>query len=94
MQKQQNKFISNLKLLQGSSLEEYNEYLKQLLLERNISASLEFNLGQFQQCIDQEGNLGPCGLVVYLKQLERQLDELTDDKDLKLYMFQIWKICQ
>ena len=59
MQKQQNKFISNLKLLQGGSLEEYNEYLKQLLLERNISASLEFNLGQLQQCIDQEGTFGP-----------------------------------
>ena len=77
-----------MELLQGDSLEKYNEYLRQLLIERGISADLEFNLEQLQQLIDQEGTFGK-GLIVYLKQLERQLDLITDDKDLKLYIFQI-----
>lgn len=86
--KKQNKFKSNLKLLQGDSLEKYNEYLSQLLLERGISPSVEFNLEKLQQFIDQEGTFGK-GLIVYLQQLEKQLDLITDDKDLKLYIFQI-----
>ena len=86
--KKQNKLKSNIKLLQGGSLEKYNEYLSQLLLERGIPPSVEFNLERLQQFIDQEGTFGK-GLIVYLQQLEKQLDLITDDKDLKLYIFQI-----
>lgn len=46
-------------MLQGGSLEKYNEYLSQLLLERGISPSVEFNLEKLQQFIDQEGTFGP-----------------------------------
>lgn len=79
---------NNLKLLQGSSLEEYNKYLRNLLLERGISADLEFNLEKLQQLINQERTFGK-GLIAYLKAFEKQLDDITDDKDFKLYIFQI-----
>ena len=59
-----------------------------MLSERGISASLEFNLEKLQQSINQEGTFGK-GLIAYLKAFEKQLDEMTDDKDLKLYIFQI-----
>ena len=81
-------FRSNLKLLQGGRLEEYNQFLKEFLQERGISASVEFNLDQLQQLINQEGTFGK-GLVAYLKKLEKELDKITDDKDLKLLIFQI-----
>ena len=62
--KNQNKFKSNLKLLQGNSLEEYNRFLKKLLLERGISASVEFNFETLQQFLNQEGTFGK-GLIAY-----------------------------
>lgn len=55
-----NKPKSNLMLLQGSSLEDYNEFLRKLLSERGISANLKFNLEKLQQFINQEKAFGPC----------------------------------
>lgn len=86
--KNQRKFKSNVKLLQGGSLEEYNEFFRKLLSERGISGAIEFNLELLQQFINKEKSFGK-GLVEYLKQLEKQLDQITDDKDLKMYMLQI-----
>lgn len=81
-------FQSNVKLLQGGSLEEYNSYLRKKLLERGIEADLQFNLEELQQFINQKGTFGK-GLIAYLKEFEKQLDQTTDDRDLKLYIFQI-----
>lgn len=86
--KKQNKLKSNLKLLQGGSLEEYNEFLRKLLLDKGISADLEFNLKKLQQFINQEKSFGK-GLIVYLKEFEKQLDQITDARNFKLYIFQI-----
>lgn len=59
-----------------------------MLSERGISTSVEFKLEKLQQFINQEKTFGK-GLVAYLKDFEKQLDQITDDKDLKLYIFQI-----
>ena len=59
-----------------------------MLLEHKISADIKFSLETLQQFIDQEGTFGK-GLIVYLEQLEKQLDLITDDKNLKSYIFQI-----
>ena len=59
-----------------------------MLLEHKISADIKFSLEKLEQFIDQEGTFAK-GLIAYLKELEKQLDEITDDKDLKLYIFQI-----
>ena len=93
-QKNQNKFKillnSNIK---GGSLENYNEYLKQLLLEHKISADITFSLEKHQ-----EKTFGPCfcsckskGLVVYLEQLEVKLDQFIDYKYLKFYSIKCYQ---
>lgn len=77
-----------LNYYKGGSIEEYNKFLRALLSESGISASVEFNLEKLQQFINKEKTFGK-RLVAYLKDFEKQLDEITDDKDLKLYIFQI-----
>jgi hypothetical protein len=75
-------------LLKGSSLEEQNTYIQQLLDTHGIKSTLRFEPTVLQKYINEKKTFGK-GLVAYLEHFDERLDQITDDKDLKLYLFQI-----
>ena len=79
---------SNPVLLKGASLEEQNNYIQQILDTSGIKSKIRFEPEIFQKYVDEKKTFGK-GLVAYLEHLEKQLDQMIDDKDLKLYIFQI-----
>mgnify|MGYP000247628373 CR=1 FL=1 len=68
------------------SLEEQNIFIQNLLKDRVINANIITRL--FQQFINKHESFSK-ELVAYFKELEKELDLLTDDKKRKLYVFQL-----
>jgi hypothetical protein len=90
MNKKKNKIQNkNPLLLKGASLEEQNKYIQNILKQNGINAEIAFQPFVLQSYIDEKKSFSK-GLIAYLMLLEKELDQISDDKNLKLLIFQMF----
>ena len=75
-------------LFENSTIERYNSDLKKELEKHNITNPVVFEIHKLQKHVEEQQDFMK-GLLAYLKEVDTELNKISEDKKLKAYAFQI-----
>lgn len=75
-------------LFKSSTIESYNINLKKEFEKHNIKNPVVFEIHKLQKHVEEQYNFMK-GLLAYLKEVDTELNKISQDKKLKTHVFQI-----